>query len=75
MDSEIAGWLLVHIRLADYKVLGGKVARLGIAEGIVIILIVLIYEIPAIWIVTDYLPVLAGRDERYGTTKFCTNEK
>lgn len=49
------------IRFADYKVLDSKISGLGIAEGIVITLIVLIVEIPVIWIVTKYLPILAGK--------------
>ena len=49
------------VRLTDYKLLGSRIYGLGILEGIIITLIVLIIEIPVIWVVTKYLPVLAGK--------------
>jgi fucose 4-O-acetylase-like acetyltransferase len=54
-------FIIEMIRLADYKVLGSRISGFGILEGIVITIIVLIVEIPVIWIVANYLPVLAGK--------------
>ena len=54
-------FLVEIIRLVDYKLLRSSISSLGLFEGIVITVMILLIEVPIIWVVTKYMPILAGR--------------
>lgn len=56
------------LRLADYKLLGGFLPRLGNAEGIVLCLMTILLEVPVILLVERYLWPVFGKRKPVNST-------